>query len=526
MVSKKVLLIYPPNQLMDIETPRPDGSLGPLYLASALESKGIQTDILDASVGAKQHYLKNTFYRSIRQDNGLIRIGMNFDEIAEYVSKGNYGIAGISSNFTPQTRMTFETAKAIKNADPKIKIYAGGVNARALKERFLKTGLFDGICITEGDLVFQKMAEAGLTGKSLEGIAGTAYIADNKIKINHADSSCFPKSLDDIPMPAWEKLPFEKYEKIASPHGVDVTEHGKNRYAPIMTSRGCPFKCTYCHISKEKDEAGETGVIGNLRLHSIERVIHEIDRLKSLGVEKLFFEDDSLLAKKTRVKEIFKVLKDKNLSLADVNGVNLVHLYRQSPKNQQDILYIGKLSPNDRFNDKLEVDEEYLHILKEGGFEQIVFPVESASPRILKKYASNKILPEKMNLFELMKKMTNAGIKAPVNMMIGFPDETEEEMQMSIDFSKRLMDAGAPYVTFFIPIPFPGSELYDIAIKGGHLDPDFNPDLMNWKRPVMKNTTVSPERLVEIRDKAHETVNTKEYIEKRIKQSAGHRLAD
>jgi hypothetical protein len=49
--SKKGLLIYPPNQLMDIETPRPDGSLGPLYIASSLESEGIETDILGASVG-------------------------------------------------------------------------------------------------------------------------------------------------------------------------------------------------------------------------------------------------------------------------------------------------------------------------------------------------------------------------------------------------------------------------------------------------------------------------------------------
>ena len=63
---------------MGIETPRPDGSLGPLYLASALEKIGIETDILDASVGAKEYSLKETFYRRIRQGNGLIRIGMNF----------------------------------------------------------------------------------------------------------------------------------------------------------------------------------------------------------------------------------------------------------------------------------------------------------------------------------------------------------------------------------------------------------------------------------------------------------------
>ena len=91
---------------------------------------------------------------------------------------------------------------------------------------------------------------------------------------------------------------------------------------------------------------------------------------------------------------------------------------------------------------------------------------------------------------------------------------------------KKLMDNGAPYVTFFIPIPFPGSALYNIAINGDYLDKDFDTDKMNWKNPVMKNTTVSPEKLIEIRDKANETVNTKEHLIKRLVNSAGHRFAE
>ena len=58
--------------------------------------------------------LKDTFYRRIRQGNGLIRIGMNFNEIADYVDKGKYNFVAISSNFTPQTNMALKTAEAIK----------------------------------------------------------------------------------------------------------------------------------------------------------------------------------------------------------------------------------------------------------------------------------------------------------------------------------------------------------------------------------------------------------------------------
>ena len=131
-----------------------------------------------------------------------------------------------------------------------------------------------------------------------------------------------------------------------------------------------------------------------------------------------------------------------------------------------------------------------------------------------------------MDLPELMKIMTKMGIQAPVNMMIGFPDETEKEINMSIDFAKRLMDCGAPYITFFIPIPFPGSALYNIAINGNYLEKDFDTDKMNWKNPVMKNTTVNPEKLIKIRDRANEEINTKKHLKKRLINSAGHRFAE
>ena len=188
---------------------------------------------------------------------------------------------------------------------------------------------------------------------------------------------------------------------------------------------------------------------------------------------------------KDRVKTIFKKTKNKKLSIANVNGVNLVHFFNSRDRSGW-------------VDGKFDIDVEYLEILRDSGFDQIVFPVESAAKRILKLYATNKVNLDRMHLPLLMKKMTDLGIQAPVNMMIGFPDETEEEINMSIDFAKILMDNGAPYVTFFVPIPFPGSNLYNIAINGDYLDKNFDTDKMNWKNPVMKNTTVSPEKLIEI----------------------------
>ena len=269
-----------------------------------------------------------------------------------------------------------------------------------------------------------------------------------------------------------------------------------------MTSRGCIWRCKYCHISKEKDD------IGKYRVHSIQRVVQEVDKLKSLGVKKIFFEDDSLLAKKERARELFQKIKDKGLTIMNVNGMNLID-------------YFDRTQP--LVDGKWVIDVPFLQLLKDTGFKQIVFPVESGNQRILNVYASGKVQHDKMDLLALMRTMRSMGIMAPVNMMIGFPDETEEEIQTSIEFGKKLAEAGAPYVTFFVPIPFPGSQLYDIALEGGYLDKNFDPDMMNWKHPVMKNTIVPPEKLARIRDEANDYVNNKEFIAQAIKRTAGYR---
>ncbi|TSC89663.1 MAG: radical SAM domain-containing protein [Parcubacteria group bacterium Gr01-1014_3] len=502
MKTPKVLLIYPPNQLNPTETARPDGSLGPLYLAAALERAGIEADILDASVGTDQDTLEDTFYKGIPQQNGLIRIGMPDERIREVIAKGGYNVVGVHSNFTPQTRMALLVAKIAKEVNPEMLVISGGVNARNMPERFLSNGLVDVICTTEGEKIIVRLIEKWAKGESIDDVSGTLFMHNGRVMGNPVQSGDTSMDLDELPIPAWHKSPLKKYAKILSPHG-DVVLEEKMMYAPIMTSRGCPFKCAYCHISKEREFKED---IGNLRVKSVPRVIKEIETLKSLGVQKIYFEDDSLLAKKARVKEIFTYLLNAGLRIADVNGVNLVHF-----------LVRNKLTG------KLDTDEDYLRLLCDAGFDQIVFPIESGSQRILDKYSTGKLHLPTMDIIEMIRIASRVGITCPVNMMIGFPDETEEELMKSVEYAKRAVDAGAKYCSFFIPIPFPGCQLYDYAIQKGHLDPNFDPDTMNWHRPVLKNTVISPERVLELREWAWRTVNPPAYVAERLKKNIGNR---
>lgn len=497
---RKILLVAPPNQLMTVETPRPDPELGLLYLAGALEDAGFHTDILDATVGTQNDRLEDTFRKPVMQKNGLIRIGMPESRISEVIAQGDYGVVGINSNFTPQTNMALQVARAAKAVSRDLFVVAGGVNARALAERFLRSGVVDTLCLTEGERIVVNLVHALAKGQDLAHISGIARLCDGKVVRQPVAPTDVCQNLDDLPFPRWEKLPFFHYDMLA-PRAVLAL--GNERFGSLMTSRGCWAKCLYCHISFEKEHAAETGNIGSLRFKSIDRVMEEACRLQSLGVRKLYFEDDTLLAKKPRIAEIFRRIRGMGFQIADVNGVNLIHFLKRSPAG------------------RLVIDREFLLLLKEAGFNQIVFPVESASQRIVDKYATGKLDHTNLDVVELVRVASSIGITCPINMMMGFPDETEDEMRESIELGKRLVEAGSAYCTPFIPIPFPGSLLYDYAVAHGHLDSDFDPDLFNWKNAVMKNTTVRPERVLELRDFAYEHMNTPEYVRTRKDASAG-----
>lgn len=505
MKEPKVLLIYPPIQFLSQESPRPDGSLGLLYLAGALEKAGIQVDVIDAVLGPPEEDLQDTFYNRVLQPNGLIRIGMSFERIHECIAKGAYNIVGINSNFTPQTRMALDVARITKEVDPDILVVVGGVNARNLPRRFLESGCVDIIVNTEGEQIIVKVVQSWSRGFNPDELDGVTYINNGRPISIPPKPDSVAVHLDELPFPLWSKLPLGKYARVSGPHG-DLTSIKDIPYAPIMTSRGCPFQCAYCHISVEKDDPQSTGGIGALRFKSVDRVLEEIRILRALGVKRLYFEDDSLLAKKARVKALFGEVKIYGLSIADVNGINLVHFQIKN-----------------RVTGKLETDRDYLEVLKDAGFDNIVFPVESGSQRILDTYATAKLNVETMDLVHLVKTACDVGITCPINMMIGFPDETEEEIMQTVELAKRLVDAGAGYCAFFIPTPFPGSQLYNSAVRDGYLDPNVDPDTLNIHRVAMTNTAVAPERLMELREWAWRTVNRKEYVEARLKLSVGSR---
>ena len=240
--------MYPPLQFAPNDSVKPDGSLSLPYRAGALRDAQFEVKILDACVGAPKDDLKDTFYRSVALPSGLVRIGMSRERIAEEIA--GYDVIGISSIFTTQTTMVLDLIRLIKEVDPWKLVVAGGVSARYLATRFFASGA-DLICLSEAESTIVKIGNVLRAGsRDFSEITGIAFKSrDGRIVFNNAQDIVM--DLDQLPLPAWDLLPTEKYWDISRPHGGDFAPGARIQYASLMTSRGCPFACSYCHISKE-----------------------------------------------------------------------------------------------------------------------------------------------------------------------------------------------------------------------------------------------------------------------------------
>lgn len=461
MKSARVLVIEPPNQQLPIDTARPNGALGPAYLVGALRSAGIEADYLDGTVGWGVS-LENSFYRREEQENGTVRYGVSREWLAEVVVE--YDVIATSSIFTAQTRMHFEIAEIVRKVNPAARLISGGVNAAALYRHFYKAG-FDAVCSGAGEQFIVN------------------YVQQRPIE--------YP-TMNDLPLPALDALPLDTYRRLGIPH-AGVLPSGM-KFASIQTSRGCQDRCSFCHISMEK----ENGVGGFLRMFTEEQVSRCVDLAVALGVRRLYFEDDNLFFYKQRLYSLAKVLKRPGLEYSNVNGGNLRFL----------------------FDKRGHPDAKFIAMLADFGLVELVLPFESRSDVLMKKYASGKYSANAYDSAALVRALKAAGIRCQGNFMIGFADEDWESVLATKRYAAQMMDAGLDACGFMIPVPYPGSLDFERlpAAKRAKFDADVlgYTDRMHWRARPLFPTLVPGERLEAAVQEFWRELNRKEYVDRKV----------
>jgi len=498
----RVLIIETAIQRPSFDRARPNGNLGPAYLIGALRNHGVEVDYLDATVGNKISDLQKTFYHKEELENGLIRFGMSADELPEIFS--NYDIIATSSIFSAQTRMQFEVAsiakKVSKQNGKEILTISGGVNARALREHFLSNN-FDIVALGEGERTIVQICEEFSSRKpDYTKVERIAFRKDGKTVITSSPYRKATKFLDEhVPMPALDALPLDIYQELNIPHAGFVPP--QTRIAPMMTARGCQDKCTYCHISQEKIDKDVVGDIGFLKLFSEQRISDDISNAQSLGVKRLYFEDDNLFFNKKRLYKLAPHLKREGVSYSAANGANLRFL-------------INKV------NSHYEVDDEFINMLSDFGLEELLLPFESKSNEMLQKYATGKFDPEKMLPYGIVRAIKKASINARSNFLIGFRDESWESILETKKFAKDLFAEGLDQVGFSIPVAFPGTQDFEIEMQNTDVRKDFNNNLLKYTDfmhpllPPLFPTRIAGEKLVESCREFWQEINDNNYIKK------------
>jgi len=318
-----------------------------------------------------------------------------------------------------------EMAALSKSLFPDVPIWVGGPHASVFFDLELATGNVDAVCVGEGEATLVEMVAAWLAGQPLDDVAGLALWRDGQARLTAARPPI--EDLDSLPLPAWDLIDFNKYALQTS-----MNAFVKNApWALFFSSRACPYQCVYCHSIFGK----------KVRKRSVEHVMAELELLyRQHGVREIHIVDDIFNLDTERAKKICDeiVARGIKISIAFPNGLR---------------------------GDRME--PELVKKLKAAGCYSITYAIETASPRLQARIKKNLDLER---VREIIKFTDAEGIITQGFFMLGFPGETEQEMQDTINFalSTRLVRAW-----FFTVVVYPRTGLYDIA-REAYPDFDFS----------------------------------------------------
>ena len=392
--------------------------LGLGYIAAVLEKEGYAVEIIDLSMEKVN-------------DRQLRRRVENADIV---------GITGIITEFQEVLRI----AKLVKEARGNIKVILGGPLATTLPRELLGASRADFIVIGEGERTIVSLLSAINQNSDFANIKGIAYRDDGGIIVTGQPDHI--ADLDSIPFPSRHLLDMNRYlQNHFENVGVKIRGFGKIRSTNLITTRGCPFNCTFCF----KDMWGP-----KWRARSPANIVEEVELLhRSYGVNGFFFNDDTFVLDSERVLKFCQLLKSKGLRVVwDCNGrVNLM-------------------------------TKDLLEAMYDAGCRGIAYGIESGNQRILDSIKKKITLEE---IRKVVKWTRDAGIRVTGYFMLGLIGETKADIQQTLAFAREL---DLDHYGFSTVTPLPGTELYDTAAARGLIPGDLT-TLNDWTFEANVNLT-------------------------------------
>ena len=442
----KILLINPPQTFYPgSELPAGNLPLGLMSIAAVLQRAGYEVELLDA------------FFMGdgSKADGETVTLGMSFAQIVQQIQTRKPDIVGISGPFTSQIGNTIQTSQAVKEADPKILTVVGGPHVTLVPKEFLEqTPTVDIVVCGEGEYTMLEIAQYHQGKKALGEIKGIAYRQTNGVNLNA--SAPFVGDLDGLPYPAYNLVDMEQY--LNSKH-IGYRSFQK-RAISMVTSRGCPFNCCFCAVHLHMGRC--------FRAHSAKYVLDHIQYVvDKFGVKNIFFEDDNLTLDLKRFEAICDGLIERKIK-------------------------IGWETPNGVRADCLNL--ALLKKMKRSGAKSVFVGVESGDQQIL-----DQVICKSLDLEAVVEFAKNAkaiGLKTGAFYIIGFPGETKQNMQRTVDFAlglKRKYDVG---MHLFMATPSYGTPLYELCKAKGYIAADLSWDAFAAARQPSGMPLITTEEFV------------------------------
>ena len=333
--------------------------------------------------------------------------------------------------------------KAAKTALPNVITMIGGPHVTVMdKQVFTESNNVDIVVRGEGELTMLELARLVSDGnlKNLSKVAGITF--KNKNQIVRNPDRPFMQDIDALPHPAHKHFEVTRYKIL------------NKTYLPIITSRGCPFQCAFC--------AGYKMCGRNFRSRSPIKVVDELEWLRDeFGAGAFAFYDDTFTFDVKRAIAICDEMQKRKVGL-----------------------------PWDCRTRVDKVSKELLTKLKRTNCQLIHFGVESGNQQMLNTMHKGTTVEQNTQAIKWTKE---AGISVAISLVIGYPGETPEMLQQTIDF---IYKTKPDYVYMCEAVPYPGTELYDYT---KHLGLELSKDWSQYheQTQVFKNKLLPLEKLEE-----------------------------
>lgn len=313
--------------------------------------------------------------------------------------------------------------KALKeNTSSKVAI--GGLHPSALPRQTLEAENIDFVIEGEGPYSLTSLLKVLKTGETdYSEVPGLWYYEGGIVK-NNAKAQLIENIDEVLPVAAWDLLPMQKY-KAHNWHCFDNIDH-RMPYGAIYTSLGCPYSCVFCCINAPFGKPG-------IRYRGPELVVKEIGVLvNDYGVKNIKFVDELFVLNEKHYMTIVELLISKGYDL--------------------NIWAYARVDT---------VKTEHLKKMKKAGINWLALGIESANPEV--RDGAQKRMRVK-DIKNVVQTIQNTGIRVIGNYIFGLPEDTLETMQETLDMA---MDLNCEFANFYCAMAYPGSKLYDIAVKKG-----------------------------------------------------------